>query len=141
MTSTTVSARLPVALLILRLTIFLVMLMWTIDKFVRPEHAASVFSHFYHWEGAGRNIVFGLAGAEVLLLLAFVLGLVPGISYLLVLILHALSTFSSYAQYLAPFEKVNLLFFAAWPMLGACLALYLLRDADTLFCIGGRRSV
>jgi putative oxidoreductase len=27
---------------------------------------------------------------------------------------------------------VNLLFFAAWPMLAACFALYYLRESDTL---------
>jgi hypothetical protein len=32
----------------------------------------------------------------------------------------------------------NLLFFAAWPMLAACFALYLLRDLDTLGVVGGR---
>jgi putative oxidoreductase len=29
----------------------------------------------------------------------------------------------------------NLLFFAAWPMLAACIALYLLRDQDTLLTV------
>lgn len=42
-----------------------------------------------------------------------------------VLLLHGISTLSSYRQYLDPFN--NLLFFAAWPMLAACFALYLLR--------------
>lgn len=46
------------------------------------------------------------------------------------LLLHAVSTFSSFPQYLDPFK--NLLFFAAWPMLAACIALYLLRDLDTM---------
>lgn len=35
--------RLSLSLLGLRLTVFLVMLMWTLDKFIRPEHAAGVF--------------------------------------------------------------------------------------------------
>lgn len=37
----------------------------------------------------------------------------------------------SYRQHLAPFG--HLLFFAAWPMLAACFALYALRDLDTLW--------
>ena len=48
--------------------------------------------------------------------------------------MHAGSTFSAYAQYYDVFN--NLLFFAAWPMLAACAALYLLRDADTKFTLG-----
>jgi hypothetical protein len=47
----------------------------------------------------------------------------------LVFVLHGISTLSSYRQYLDPFD--NLLFFAAWPMLAACFALYSLRDLDT----------
>ena len=55
------------------------------------------------------------------------------ISYGGVFVLHAVSTFSSYRQYLAPFS--NLLFFAAWPMLAACFTLYLLRDLDTKWTV------
>lgn len=130
--------RLAIALLVLRLTVFLVMLMWTIDKFVRPEHAASVFEHFYALRGVGPTIIYSLAGLELVLLIAFVLGIAPRLTYGLVLLLHAFSTFSSFRQYFAPFEKVNLLFFAAWPMLAACFALYYLRDFDTIRSISGR---
>jgi len=49
----------------------------------------------------------------------------------IVLVLHAVSTLSSFGRYLDPWK--NLLFFAAWPMLAACITLYLLRDEDTLY--------
>ncbi len=52
------------------------------------------------------------------------------LSVFLVMLMCAVSTFSSYRQYLDPFD--NLLFLAAWPMLGACFALYTLRDLDTI---------
>lgn len=39
--------RIPVVLLLLRLSVFLVMLMWTLDKFVNPDHAAAIFQNFY----------------------------------------------------------------------------------------------
>ncbi len=58
-------------------------------------------------------------------------------TYGLVLLLHGLTTLISYAQYLHPFEKSNILFFAAWPMLAACFALYYLRDLDTLWTFAG----
>lgn len=131
------SNRIPLALLLLRLSVFLVMFMWTIDKFVRPEHAVSVFEHFYFFKGVGAVVVYALAAAELLLLIAFLLGLARRVTYGLVFLLHALSTFSSYSQYLHAFEKVNLLFFAAWPMLAACFALYSLRDLDTLWTFAG----
>jgi putative oxidoreductase len=126
------SRRIATALLVLRLTIFFVMLIWTIDKFVRPAHAASVYEHFYFLGGFSPTIIYALGGAELLLLIGFVIGFAPRLTYGLVLLLHAVSTFSAFRQYFHPFEGPNILFFAAWPMLGACFALYYLRDLDTL---------
>ncbi len=131
--------RVGVALLVLRLTVFLVMLIWTIDKFVRPDHAASVYEHFYFLHGLGPTIVYSISAAELILLLGFVIGFAPRLTYGLVLLLHAVSTFSSFRQYLHPFEGPNILFFGAWPMLGACFILYYLRDLDTLWRVGAKR--
>ncbi len=125
--------RVSVTLLVLRIAVFLVMLIWTIDKFVRPSHAISVYEHFYFLGGLGPAIIYSIGIAELLLLIGFVIGFAPRVTYGLVLLLHAFSTFSSFRQYFHPFEGPNILFFAAWPMLGACFTLYYLRDLDTLF--------
>src|SRR6058998_1363254 len=111
--------RIGVALLILRVTVFLVMLVWTIDKFVRTAHAASVYEHFYFLRGLGPTVMYAIGVVELAILIGFVIGFAPWLTYGLVLLLHAVSTFSTFRQYLHPFESVNLLFFAAWPMLGA----------------------
>lgn len=73
--------------------------------------------------------------AELLLILAFVAGYQKRTSYGDVLILHAISTVSSYRQYLDPFN--NLLFFTAWTMLATCVALYAARLRHAVEC---RRS-
>lgn len=124
--------RIAQSLLMLRLSVFLVMLMWTLDKFINPAHASSVYEHFYFIGGLEAGAFYLIGGLELVILLAFVLGYKKRYSYGLVLLFHAVSTLSSYEQYLAPYESVNLLFFAAWPMLVACIALYYLRDLDTL---------
>ena len=123
--------RLAISLLVLRLSVFLVMLMWTVDKFVRPDHAAGVFSTFYGITGLDAQMAYVLGALELVVLLAFVAGIARRWSYGIVLVLHAVSTLSSWRQYLDPFEGPNLMFFAAWPMLAACVTLYLLRDADS----------
>jgi putative oxidoreductase len=128
--------RVGVALLILRITVFLVMLIWTVDKFVRPAHAASVYEHFYFLRGFEPTIIYSIGVVELLILLGFMIGFAPRVTYGLVLLFHAVSTLSSFRQYFHPFESVNLLFFAAWPMLGACFTLYYLRDLDILWTIG-----
>ena len=128
--------RLPLTLLLIRLSIFLVMLVWTLDKVVNPGHSGKVFEHFYFIPGMGSTILSVVAGLELLLLLGFVIGFAKRFTYGAVLLFHAVSTFSSYAQYLDPFK--NLLFFAAWPMLAACFALYILRDEDTKWILCGK---
>ncbi len=125
--------RLQWSLLSLRLGVFIVMLMWTLDKFVQPEHSGKVFENFYGLAGWSETAFMFIGGLELLLVLAFVAGIWKRLTYGLVLILHGVSTLSSYAQYLDPFN--HLLFFAAWPMLAACITLYLLRDNDVLFTL------
>jgi len=122
-------ARIRLSLLLLRIGVFIVMLMWTLDKLVRPGHAGGIFKKFYGIDAGGPTLFQALGALELLLLVLFVSGTAKRFSYGAVLVLHAASTVSSYRQYLQPFD--NLLFFAAWPMLAACAALYLLRDLDT----------
>lgn len=130
--------RLSLSLLLLRLGIFVVMAIWTVDKFVNPQHAIAVFEHFYLMPGLQAAIITAIGVAQALLVLAFVAGVAPTWSYGLVTLLHAVSTLSTYRQYLDPFEGPNLLFFAAWPMLAACVALFLLRDQDRLLSLSHR---
>ena len=127
--------RLPLALLFLRLSVFLVMMVWTVDKLLHPQHAAAVYKHFYMIGGLGDSIMMIIGAFEVVLLVGFVIGFQKKLTYGAVLVLHAISTLTSYKQYLAPFADKNLLFFAAWPMLAACYAVFILRDRDTLFTV------
>ena len=128
--------RLQLSLLFLRVTVFLVMFMWTIDKFVNPGHAAKVYESFYFIAGLESVVMYAIGAAEMVLLLLFLAGYKKTLTYGAILILHAVSTLSSFNQYLAPFEGPNLLFFAAWPMLAACFTLFLLRDQDKMLSLG-----
>jgi hypothetical protein len=127
------TTRLQWSLFALRIGVFIVMLMWTLDKFIQPEHTGKVFENFYGLSGWSELGFLMIGVLELLLITAFVVGLWKRLTYGLVLIFHSVSTFSSFPQYLDPFN--HLLFFAAWPMLAACMALYLLRDDDVLMTI------
>lgn len=129
--------RLPLALFCLRIGVFVVMFMWTVDKFLRPEHAASVFESFYFLSGLGSGVFYLIGAVELVIIAGFLAGFQKRWTYGTVLVLHGISTISTLKQYLAPFEGPNLLFFAAWPMLAACFALYYLRDLDTMWTVGG----
>ncbi len=128
--------RLPLALLALRIGVFIVLLMWTIDKFVNPVHAGKVYTKFYFIAGLDSTAFLIIGAVELALILAFVAGFQKRITYGAVLLIHTISTLSSYQQYMEPFAKVNIFFFTAWPMLAACFALYLLRESDTKWTVG-----
>lgn len=124
--------RIEWSLFLLRLGVFIVMFAWTLDKFFNPSHAAKVFENFYFIGGLGEEIMMVVGAIELVIILAFLAGLWKRWTYGFVMILHGVSTFSSWKQYTT---DINLLFFAAWPMLAACVALYLLRDLDTKFTL------
>jgi putative oxidoreductase len=130
--------RLPLSLLFLRIGVFIVMFVWALDKIVQPDHAAAVFANFYLLEGMEAGVLAAIGVIQIVIYLAFLGGLFRTWTYGLVLAMHTVSTLSSYQQYLDPFN--NLLFFAAWPMLAACIALFLLRDADTLWSVDAMRA-
>ena len=133
--------RIPLALLLLRLSVFLVMLMWTLDKFIQPDHAAAVFSKFYFISGLTHGIVYLIGVVQLIILLGFLTGFQKKVTYGAILFFHSVSTLSAFRQYFSPYEDVNLLFFAAWPMLAACFTLFYLRDLDTLWIMPKRRLV
>ncbi|MDT8426126.1 MAG: hypothetical protein RQ733_09150 [Methyloprofundus sp.] len=116
----------------MRLSVFIVMLMWTLDKIINPSHSAKIFEKFYFIAGLESSIMAIIALLELVILVGFLIGFYKRFCTAAVLIFHAVSTISSYQQYLSPFEGSHLLFFAAWPMLAGCLMLYLLRDEDRL---------
>jgi putative oxidoreductase len=123
--------RLPLALLLLRLGVAAVMIPWSIDKIVNPDHASAVFANFYFISGLGASAFLVLGIAELLIVLAFLAGIAKKWTYGAVLIMHAVSTFASWQQYL----DFQLLFFAAWPMLAACVVLFMFRNNDTMLTV------
>jgi len=130
--------RIPLALAFLRVSVFLLMFMWTIDKFLNPEHAARVYANFYFIGGLGAVAMYLVGIIELVILIGFVLGVQKPVTYGAILVFHGISTLSAFRQYLNPFDGPNLLFFAAWPALAACYALYALRDLDTQWVVGTR---
>jgi len=130
----TTDRRLEVSLLLLRIGVFIVMAMWSLDKLIQPGHAAAVFENFYFISGIGTEILLVIGLAQLAIEVAFLLGLWKFWTYGFVMVTHAVSTLSSWKQYLDPFN--NMLFLAAIPMLAACIALFLLRREDKILTLG-----
>lgn len=132
MSISTENSKLPLALFIMRISIALFLLPWIVEKFTKPETAAKIFSHFYHIDNLSTTASYGIGVLWLALLLAFVTGFKKRVSYGLVMGLHGLGTVFTWKQLLPFLETHNHLFLAALPTLGAMVALYLLRDNDTM---------
>ena len=130
--------RLRFALFVMRLGVFSVMAMWSLDKILYPDHAAGVFENFYFIADLGAGILLLIGLIQLLIELAFLAGIGKTWTYGFVLLTHTVSVLSSWRQYLDPFD--NMLFLAAIPMLSACVALFLLRREDTLLTLGGQKD-
>lgn len=126
---------LPICLLLLRIAVFTVMLVWAIDKFMRPGTEAAMYQHAYHLPLLPAMIMYAIGAFQILLATCFVIGLQKALTAGLVLVGMLIYTIASYRLYMPPFQGDNLLFFAAWPMLAVCVSLYLLRKQDTLFAV------
>lgn len=129
-----VKKRLPLSLFLLRVSVFLVMAMWSLDKILAPDHAAAVFESFYSISGMSAGLLLLVGLVQLAIEVAFVLGLWKFWTYGFVLVAHTVSTLSSWQQYLDPFN--NMLFLAAIPMLAACVTLFLLREEDRMLTPG-----
>ena len=128
--------QLSLVLFLLRIGVAIVFIMWTGNKFFNPTNAQDVWSGFFFMPEVGKIIFLSVGIAEAILVFLFITGLFKSFSYLAIMVIHTFSTLAPYEIYLNPYGGgPNLLFFAAFPMLAACFALYKLRAYDTKFTI------
>lgn len=124
--------RLELSLFLMRVGVFYVMFYWTLKKFVDPEVTAKVWSKFYLFDGLDAQMSIVVGTLQMAVIIAFVVGLFKRVSYGLVLIMHAVSTVSTWKYLMNPYvdEPRAMLFMAAVPMLSACITLFLMRHED-----------
>lgn len=130
MTDEALAPALSRALLVLRITLGLFLLQWGVEKFVVPENTVAIWGYFY---GLAVPPALGyLFGAlEIAIAICLFLGLFRTVAYGAALALHAVSMAVSWRQLLDPWgDQANHLFVAGIPVLGALIALFLLRHWD-----------
>ena len=125
----------------MRLTFAAFIMVWAVDKVIAPEHAQKVFSTYYFTDLPFEPLT-AIGFVQIAIILAFAPGFLRFWTYGAVLVIHAVSTLSTYDKLISPWEAGprGLLFWAAVPTLGAILALFLLRDRDNLFSVDAARS-
>jgi putative oxidoreductase len=118
------------ALLVLRITLGLFLLQWGVEKFVVPQNTVAIWGYFYGLDVSQTlGYVFGVA--EIAIAGCLFLGLFRTVAYGAALALHTVSVLVSWRQLLDPWgNEANHLFIASVPVLGALIALFLLRHWD-----------
>jgi putative oxidoreductase len=129
------------ALLVLRITLGLFMLQWGVEKFVVPQNTVAIWGYFYGLiVPQALGYLFG--AVEIAIAGCLFLGLFRTATYGLALALHAVSVLVSWRQLIDPWgDPANHLFIASIPVLGALIALFLLRHWDRGILESGESSV
>ena len=122
------------ALFSIRTGLAILFFIWALDKLLNVDHAKAVFAGFYgqNAETMSDFLPYALGAAQMLLVLAFAAGAFKTISYGALLLMHLATTIVSLKMHADPFAVPNILFWANWPILGALIALFLLRDRDRM---------
>jgi putative oxidoreductase len=130
MTDTATKESLRPALLALRITLGIFLLQWGAEKFVMPEMTVGIWGHFYGMSiPRALGYLFGVV--EIALALCLFFGLFRTLAYGAATALHAVSVIVSWRQLIDPWgDPINHLFIAGLPVLGAFLALFLMRNYD-----------
>lgn len=130
----TQTRRLQLSLLALRLGVAIVFLMWTIDRLTNYSHNSGMMKHYYNVD-IPPIVLTAMGVVELIVVLSFLGGFKKLWSYGAILALHTVTTLVSSHRLLPPYEVHQLLYFGSLPMLGACIALFLLRKDDTLLTL------
>lgn len=129
-------SKLELSLAAIRLTTAAFMMVWAVDKFWNVKHAQAVAASFYFWKDAPAQLLMGLGVLQLLIVLAFAIGLARFWTYGAILLMHTVTTIASVGRMVPPFGPgSNILFWASVPVLAAILTLFLLRDRDRLLVV------
>ncbi len=134
--------RIALALLILRLSLGIFLLLWGVEKLVIPERTVGIYDKFY---GIPMTTTLAplLGVAQIALSLALLSGLWRRWSYGLATLLHAYSVVTSWESLIDPWGliggEVKHLFLAGVPVLAGFVVLYMLRELD-IWTIDARRQ-
>jgi hypothetical protein len=133
------NARLSRGLFLLRFGLGVFLLMWGLDKIIAPEIALITFQHFYFIE-LSSSVIMILGAIQLVLSLLIIFGFHKTYTYGAGLLVQAISTGAAYRELLSPFGE-NHFFIATIPILFAFLALFILRDFDTIWTLGRKKSL
>jgi len=130
--------RLPQALAILRIVTGVFFLLWALEKLVMPEVNAAIWKSFYGIT-LDANLSYPIGILNTLMSLALIVGFKRRFTYAYWTLFHFISVASTWDYLIKPFGGPNHLFLAGVPIVAIMVALYMLRDWDTM-TVDGRKA-
>ena len=134
--------RIEIALLIIRITTAIFLGMWATLKFHRPEWTQNIFKGAYKIDflEVTHQFSYTLGVIQIIVVLAFALGLFRFWTYGLMMLMSAAGVIGSLGSFLTYYNYPKNLMLTSIPTLGALIALFILRDLDNLFSLSARRK-
>jgi uncharacterized membrane protein YphA (DoxX/SURF4 family) len=131
--------RAAAALLILRISLGVFLVQWSLEKIIAQGSAIHVAQHFYgEAPTVGATVMAGVV--EALLALALLVGIWRRWGYGLGILIDAVSVASTWRQLLNPYAGSDHLFIAGVPVLAVFVLLYVLREWDSYSVDGWRQK-
>lgn len=127
------------ALAVMRLSMGVFFLVWASEKIFAPDIARRVAETFY-FSSPSDEVLLITGLAQVVLIFAFMAGLFRFWTYGALLVIHTMSVLTTLPRLIDPFTPPNHLFWAGVPLIALLLALFLLRERDTLFVLTPTRT-
>lgn len=134
--------RAATALLILRVSLGIFLLQWSIEKLILPGATIRIAQGFYGIS-LSSAAAYALGIAELIVSLGLLFGAYRTISYGLSLLIHTVTVVVSWRQLLDPYGLAKVgghLWIATWPTWGAFAALFVMRELDAYTIDGWRQS-
>ena len=147
--------RLEVSLFIIRITAAIFLGLWATLKFHRPSWTQNIFKGSYGLESLGLETLppeasYLLGGIQILIVLAFALGLWKTWTYGLMMLMSAAGVLGSLGSYVGINEAGEIianytkyprnLMLTAIPTLGALTALFIMRHSDNFLSLSKNDS-
>ena len=126
------------ALFALRLTLAIFFAVWALEKFVKPETTVAIWEAFYMVDNLPHVASYAIGAVQGLAVFCLLFGILKFWSYGFFMIIHGLGTIMTYERLFDPYTGSNHLFIAAIPVLGALMALFMLRQEDTKFTLSSK---
>lgn len=135
--------RLGLCLFFCRVSVFIVFMVWTLNKFIRPEHGVGIMQNFYLMPGLTEALILAFAVFELIMCLLFVTGYLKRISRGFFVFLSFMSIFTPRALNGMKNGILDgwhtIMFFSAFCLLACAVFVYVFREQDTLFSLADKK--